>query len=136
MESWDGTEKAARAAPRHGERASVGILGRGRKKPATAVRPASRDDLGHLSRFVSSRSGVEAYLEPRTAVTETTVVLVAATGEWTRRRVDGPDGARSFAHKHAIPLYDVGVVGYPRRMREWNQRSKGGGSEPGTSPPS
>ncbi len=111
----------------------MGILRRGPKKPPGTVRPASRDDLGHLSRFVSSRSGVEAYLEPRTAVTETTLVLVASTGEWTRRRVDGPDGARSFARKHAIPLYDVGVVGYPRRMREWNQRPKGGASGHGTS---
>jgi hypothetical protein len=76
---------------------------------------------------------VEAYLEPRTAVTETTLVLVASTGEWTRRRVDGPDGARSFARKHAIPLYEVSVVGYPRRMREWNERRKGAGSGTGPS---
>jgi hypothetical protein len=49
---------------------------------------------------------------------------VASTGEWTRRRVDGVDGARSFATKHAIPLYDVGVVGYPKRMRDWTARRK------------
>ena len=52
------------------------------------------------------------------------MVLVAASGEWTRRRVDGVDGANSFAKKHAIPLYDAGVVGYPQRMREWTQRMK------------
>jgi hypothetical protein len=99
------------------------LLRRRRGRPGT-LRTAESQDLAHLSAFVSSRPGVEAYLEPRTAVTETTVVLVASSGEWTRRRVDGADGARSFANKHAIPLYDVGVVGYPRRMRDWSARRK------------
>jgi hypothetical protein len=95
-----------------------------RKARKGTLRTAESQDLAHLREFVASRPGVEAYLEPRTAVTETTVVLVASTGEWTRRRVDGVDGARSFATKHAIPLYDVGVVGYPKRMRDWTARRK------------
>ncbi len=53
-------------------------------------------------------------------------MLVASTGEWTRRRVDGANGANAFAKKHAIPLYDVAVVGYPKRMRQWNERRKAG----------
>jgi hypothetical protein len=102
------------------------------------LRPATSDDLDHLSQFVKSRTGVEAYIEPRTAVTETTVVLVAATGEWTRRRVGGAEAARAFSKKHAIPLYDVGVVGYPKRMREWTARRKANGDTgpPGSSGPS
>ena len=48
----------------------------------------------HLEEFVQSRPGVEAFVEPKTAVTETTVVLVATTGEWTRRRVPSP-GSRT-----------------------------------------
>ncbi|MDT4980109.1 MAG: hypothetical protein QOG07_1988, partial [Pseudonocardiales bacterium] len=64
---------------------------------------------------------------PRTAVTEATVVLVASTGEWTRRRIDGAEAARSFSKKHAIPLYDAGVVGYPKRMREWTALRKQNG---------
>ena len=79
----------------------------------------------------SSRGqGVEAYLEPRTAVTETTIVLVAGDGEWTRRRVPGESGARDFAKKHAIPVYDAGIVGYPQRMRDWTARRKKGGPRP------
>ncbi len=103
-----------------------------------APRAASSADLDHLSEFVKSRGSVEAYLEPRTAVTETTVVLVASTGEWTRRRIDGADRARAFAHKHAIPLYDVGVVGYPQRMRDWTARRKAAGEigPPGLAGPS
>jgi hypothetical protein len=70
---------------------------------------------------------VEAFVEPRTTVTDTTIVLVAHDGEWTRRRVDGPSGASDFARKQSIPLYDVGVVGYPQRMRDYNARRKGEG---------
>ena len=103
---------------------SVGLLSRRRKAKPGTLRTANPADLAHLAEFVASRPGVEAYLEPRTAVTETTVVLVAATGEWTRRRIAGADAAEAFARKHAIPLYDAGVVGYPQRMREWTARRK------------
>ena len=100
---------------------------RRRKRPGT-LRSASSADLDHLAEFVKSRSGVEAFLEPRTAVTETTVVLVAADGEWTRRRVEGPGGAGSFAKKHAIPLYEVAAIGYPQRMRDWTAGHKQAGT--------
>lgn len=87
-------------------------------------RPANKGDLQHLEEFVRSRRGVEAFIEPRTTVTETTVLLIAHDGEWTRRRVDGPEGARRFAHRMAIPVYDVALVGYPQRMRDFNERRK------------
>ncbi len=87
-------------------------------------RPANRADLEHLEQFVSTRRGVEAYIEPRTTVTETTILLIAFDGEWTRRRIDGPEGARRFAHKLAIPIYDVALMGYPQRMRDYNERRK------------
>jgi hypothetical protein len=113
----------------------VGLLRR-KNRPGT-LRTANSADLDHLGAFVTSRSGVEAYIEPRTAVTDTTVVLVASSGEWTRRRVPGPDAAQSFARKHAIPLYDVAVVGYPKRMRDWTAQRKAAGQTgpPGSSDP-
>ena len=101
-------------------------LPRRKARPGT-LRAATSVDLAHLKEFVSTRSGVEAYLEPRTTVTDTTVVLVAGTGEWTRRRIGGLDAARSFARKHAIPLYDGAVVGYPQRMRDWTAQRKAAG---------
>jgi hypothetical protein len=101
-------------------------LSRRRKQRAGTLRPADSADLDHLADFVRTREGVEAYLEPRTTVTETTVVLVAATGEWTRRRIAGASGAASFAKKHRIPLYEVERVGYPQRMRQWTQRQRAG----------
>jgi hypothetical protein len=103
--------------------AAVGWLTRRKNRPGT-LRTADSADIEHLEQFVLSRGGVEAYLEPRTAVTDTTVVLVASTGEWTRRRVAGPEAARSFAHRHSMPIYDVEVVGYPQRMRDWTAQRK------------
>ncbi len=100
------------------------LLSRFRNRRRGKLRTASSADLAHLAEFVRTRSGVEGYVEPRTAVTETTLVLVAGTGEWTRRRVAGPSGAASFAKKHSIPLYEANVVGYPKRMRQWSQQRK------------
>jgi hypothetical protein len=91
----------------------------------TLDRGSHRADLAHLERFVSSRRGVEGYVEPRTAVTETTIVLVASDGEWTRRRIDGPGVARKLSRDLAIPVYDAQVTGYPQRMRDWSSRQKG-----------
>ena len=87
----------------------------------TLDRGSQRTDLTHLEQFVASRRGVEGYVEPRTSVTETTIVLVAADGEWTRRRIDGPDVARKLSRDLAIPVYDAQVTGYPQRMRDWTK---------------
>jgi hypothetical protein len=101
------------------------LRGRGpgdRGRASTLDRGSGRADLAHLEQFVHSRRGVEGYVEPRTAVTETTIVLVAADGEWTRRRIDGPDVARRLSRELGIPVYDAQVTGYPQRMREWSAR--------------
>jgi hypothetical protein len=81
-----------------------------------------REDEAHLARFARSRAGVEAFVEPRTAVTDTTIVLVAASGEWTRRRVPGPQAAHQLARRLGVPAYDAMVVGYPQRMRDWTSQ--------------
>jgi hypothetical protein len=91
----------------------------------TTVRPSDSADRAHLEDFLRTRHGVEGYVEPRTAVTDVTLMLVAYDGEWTRRRVPSVEWAHSFANKHGVPSYDAGVVGYPARMREWNRRQKG-----------
>ena len=96
---------------------------RRRKRPGT-LRGADPADADYLRSWVESRSGIEGYVEPRTAVTETTLMLVAITGEWTRRRVPSAEWAHRFANELGIPSYDAAVVGYPERMREWNKRHK------------
>lgn len=103
-------------------------LWRRRSRPAQAPgsldRAADKADLVHLEQFATSRRGVEAYVEPRTAMTGTTVVLVAHDGEWTRRRIASPDAARDFGKRLRVPVYEAAVVGYPQRMRDWNARQR------------
>jgi hypothetical protein len=96
-------------------------VGGGRNRRGTLDRASGSADLAHLERFVATRRGVEGYVEPRTTVTETTILLVAADGEWTRRRIDGPAVARRLSRDLAVPVYDAQVTGYPQRMRDWNK---------------
>ena len=86
--------------------------------------PDPAGDLAYLRRWVAEHTGVEAYVEPRTTVTDVTVVLVAADGEWTRRRAGGDAGARRLSQRLNIPVYDVQKVGYPQRMRDFDARRR------------
>ena len=102
---------------------NMGLFNR-RKRHAAWDRGSTREDIKHLEEFTRTRTGVEAYLEPVTMATETTLVLVAHDGEWTRRRVESPEEAGQLTAKWGIPLYDTQKVGYPPRMREWTERNK------------
>lgn len=77
-----------------------------------------------MQQWVADHQGVEAYVEPQTTVTEVTVVLIAADGEWTRRRTGGDAGARRLSDQLHIPVYDVQKVGYPQRMRDYDARRR------------
>ena len=92
--------------------------------PATMDRAAKSVDRAHLEEFVRTRRGVEGFVEPRTMVTETTLLLVAVDGEWTRRRVPSAQWAHGWANKLGVPTYDAAVVGVPQRMRDWNSRQR------------
>lgn len=84
-------------------------------------REATVDDLAALRSFATSRRGVEFYVEPETAATDTTAVAVASDGEWIRRRVGSPAVARKLATELAIPAYDAAIVGYPDAMRRYRR---------------
>jgi hypothetical protein len=103
-------------------RRAAASSGGGRR--STLDRASGKADLSHLEQFVATRRGVEGYVEPRTAVTETTILLVAADGEWTRRRIDGPETARKLSRDLSVPVYDAQVTGYPQRMRDWSARQR------------
>lgn len=92
--------------------------GRGARADAAAA------TLKYLREWTAQRSGVEAFVEPKTTVTELTVVLVASDGEWTRRRVGGEKGARRLSDQLQIPVYDVQKVGYPQRMRDFDAKRR------------
>ncbi|WP_344323947.1 hypothetical protein [Aeromicrobium halocynthiae] len=106
------------------------------RRRGTGDRRATRDDLATMRDWVASRRGVEAYVEPRTTVSETTVVLVASDGESLRRRVASPKAAADFARKAAIPIYDANRTGYPQRMRDYavRQKARQSGTSAGTGP--
>ncbi|UYM05437.1 hypothetical protein [Solicola gregarius] len=91
---------------------------------AVSDRGSSKVDREHLTDFVQTRQGVEGFVEPQTTVTQTTLLLVAKDGEWTRRRVPSAEWAHKFANDLQVPSYDAAVVGYPQRMRDYNHRQK------------
>lgn len=107
----------------------MGWLSRRRKSAEGSLdRAADNGDVRHLEEFARTRRGVEAFVEPPTTMTATTVVLVAHDGEWTRRRVRDAATAHQLARRWAIPAYDAQVVGYPQRMRDWNRANGNRGS--------
>lgn len=96
----------------------------GYRTGSTRVRAADSTDVEHLTTWVSERRGVEGFVEPRTAVSDVTLLLVAHDGEWTRRRVPSVKWAHEFCNRHQVPSYDAAVVGVPQRMRDYNRRRK------------
>ena len=90
----------------------------------TTVRPSDTEDQAHLTEFATTRRGVEGFVEPRTAVSDVTLLLVAWDGEFTRRRVPSADWAYKFCQRRGIKAYEAGVVGIPQRMREYISRQK------------
>jgi hypothetical protein len=102
----------------------MGLFSRFRRSRPGTLRTSDSADEAHLRAWTAAHEGVEAFVEPRTTVTDTTVVLVAKDGEWTRRRISGPDGARKLARSLKIPVYDVQLIGYPQRMRDHDARQK------------
>ncbi|WP_030167225.1 hypothetical protein [Spirillospora albida] len=95
-------------------------------------REATDSDIEALIAFARSRRGVEFFVEPETFATDTTAVAVAHDGEWTRRRVGSPKVIAKVARDLRLPIYDVQIVGYPPRMRSWNDRNRDRRIDPGT----
>ncbi|MFD0867240.1 hypothetical protein ACFQ06_15675 [Tessaracoccus lubricantis] len=100
---------------------------RRKKKQAEAARDSKEiaDALfQHLSAFVTTRRGVEAWVEQPTSFNKPSILLVAADGESTRRGLPSAEYGYEFADAHHIPCYDAGVVPYPKRMREYGLKAK------------
>ncbi|WP_062378281.1 hypothetical protein [Demequina pelophila] len=106
----------------------MGLFSRKPRAKATPAQSGQKEAKGetiaHLKEFVQSHAGCEAFIEPPTRVTQTTVVVVADSGEWTRRRVPDEATARKLAQQFGIPAFDVNLSGYPSRMREWNEKNR------------
>jgi len=74
-----------------------------------------------MKAFFKSRVGVEAYLEPSSLDQRRSVALVASDGEWLRFSLPDEVLFRKFARKLGLPVYDAGVLGYPKRMKEYRR---------------
>lgn len=96
----------------------MGLFSRGQRTPSA---------LGDLKAWAAVRSGIEAYVEPPTAMSPTTLLLIADDGEFVRRPISSVRDAEKFARRQSIPLYDVNRTGYPNRMREYAMRKSGRG---------
>lgn len=95
---------------------------KGESRPAGASKStsaASRASTRELEAFATTRSGVEAFLEPRTAIYAVTLLLVAGDGEYLRRPIGDAATARELCATLNVPLYDAARVGYPRRMHDF-----------------
>jgi hypothetical protein len=100
----------------------VGVFDRFRKRRDRPGGPGpSARTLDELKEFMRSREGVEAYVEPPTPVYAMTLCLVAADGEHMRRAIKDERQARGVCSDHGVPIYDARIVGYPRRMRDYER---------------
>ena len=80
--------------------------------------------LTELEEFAATRKGLEGFIEPLTPTSPTTLLLVDRYGEHMRAPVREPEDAVTFCERLAIPVYDAKVIGYPKRMKEYDKRSK------------
>ena len=102
----DGRVRSAQDGDRFGDGcvlvvAAIRVLGQ--RRDGGPVRwTFARQGRRRLAEWAARRRGVEVYVEPKTAVTGTSVVLVAHDGEFTRRRISSPKAAQKFAHDNAV----------------------------------
>ncbi len=82
--------------------------------------------LKELEVWAVERKGVEGFIEPRTATNPTSLLLVDRDGDHLRAQVNEPEDAAAFCSKLSIPVYDAQVIGYPKRMKDFDKRSRAG----------
>jgi hypothetical protein len=81
--------------------------------------------LNELVAFAANRRGLEGFIEPRTATSPTTLLLVDRDGDHARAPVREPRDAVVFCERMGIPVYDARVIGYPQRMVDFERRRAG-----------
>ena len=79
-------------------------------------------ELRDLGQWAAEHKGVEGYIEPRTTTNPTTLLLVDRDGDHARGAVRDPEHGRKFCERLGIPVYDAQVIGYPKRMRDFERR--------------
>jgi hypothetical protein len=88
--------------------------------------PAPPEDRDGILAFIETRSGVQAWVEPRTVMHPLSVVLVAEDGEWKRFELRDDAYLRELARERGLAIHDAMRVGYPERMRTYDKRKDPG----------
>jgi hypothetical protein len=91
------------------------------------------EDRNRILGFLDTRTGVEAFVEPRTVMHPLSVVLVAGDGEWIRVPLGDDRYLRELARTRGLRVHDATRVGYPERMRRY-RRPEGEPGSPGSTP--
>jgi hypothetical protein len=76
--------------------------------------------------FLDSHRGVEAYVEPKTAMSPLSVVLVDEAGDWRRFELMEDTYIRQLASERSIRVFDAARTGYPKRMKRTGRGSSEG----------
>jgi hypothetical protein len=82
--------------------------------------------LRELEVFIAERKGIEGFIEPKTSTSSTTLLLVDRDGDHRRAPVREPADAVGFCERVGIPVYDAQVIGYPKRMKDFERRRRTG----------
>ena len=80
--------------------------------------------LAELEAFAAERRGVEGFIEPQTPTSPTSLLLVDRDGDHRRAEVREPADAAAFCERLAIPVYDAQVIGYPKRMKDFERNRR------------
>jgi hypothetical protein len=81
-------------------------------------------ELKELEPFVRERKGVEGFIEPKTRTNPASLLLVDRAGDHVRSPINEVEDAMAFCERMGIPIYDAQVVGYPKRMRDFDERRR------------
>jgi hypothetical protein len=60
-------------------------------------------------------------MEPQTAMSRLSVVLVAEDGEWRRFELADDSFVRELSRTRSLPVFDAMRTGYPERMRRYKR---------------
>lgn len=85
--------------------------------------PERRDEI---IAFLDAHRGVEAYIEPKTAMSPLSVALVDENGDWRRFELADDRFIRRLASERHVQVLDAAQTGYPKRMKRTGHGSEGG----------
>ena len=105
----------------------------GARTGSTRVRAATRVDEQHLLEFVTARHGVEGFVEPRTAVSDVTLLLVAHDSTNLTEGTGGPQDPAVLMTAEDVLAdlagIEVEVLRAERVAREVSRTDEHGGQE-------